>query len=302
METLNACPVCDGRDWSHVTDRGLDFDFESIQACRGCGTFFQSPRMDAAELATYYEAEYSARYRGSERPDRAALAYRDGIARYRFEVLSARGVLPPGGTLLEAGCGAGNFLRLCRDHGLEVWGVEPSRGYAETAVADGLRVTVGSVPGDHGELDRYHAVALFHVLEHLSDPRSVLRDVGRLLAPGGALLLEVPDLARALGPRWSERYFHRPHLFDFTAESLRRLLAMTGFRVEHEDYCTVQRRRRHHLLVVARRDEDTTGTAAAPAAGAATDRLVRRVRRRLRIARRLAPIYRGLRRLAGGRG
>lgn len=304
METLSACPVCDGRDWAHVTDRGLDFEFESVQACRGCGTFFQSPRRDATELAAYYAGEYSARYRGGERPDAAAVAYRDAIARYRFELLAGRGVLVPGSTLLEVGCGAGNFLALCREHGMEVWGVEPSRGYAEAAAARGLRVTAGSLPQDHGGLDRYDLVALFHVLEHLPDPRGALREVRRLLAPGGALLLEIPELVRALGLGWTERYFHRPHLFDFPAAALQRLLRAAGYRIELEDYCTAQRRRRHHLLVVARPVAAAgapAGSAELPDAARQTDRLVRRVRRRLRIAAALAPPYRRLRRLLGGR-
>jgi hypothetical protein len=117
-----------------------------------------------------------------------------------------------------------------------------------------------------------------------------------MLSPGGRLVVEVPDLERALAPRWTERYFQLPHLFDFTAGSLRALLARRGFAVDWHEHAADSPRRRHHLLLAAR---------AAPArepgvAVAAVDRLARRVRRRVFLARVLRPAVEAAKRLAAG--
>lgn len=252
VERLTRCPGCGGGRWSAITDRGLDFTGQAIHHCDGCGLVFQSPRMDEAELQAYYAATFSTRFRGGEVPDARALEVRDRTAEYRFETLRRMGLLASGRSLLELGCGAGNFLGRCARAGLRVWGVEPSLGYAAHAQLAGLAVQAGMFPAHRGALDRYDLVALFHVLEHLPEPLETLRALRALLEPDGHLVIEVPDLGRSLGLRWSERYFHAPHLVDFSEDSLERLLRQSGFVVSARDTCDADRARRHHLLVVAR--------------------------------------------------
>lgn len=295
MERLESCVVCGGRRWTLVSRSGRDFTGQAIHACLGCGVFFQSPRPDTEELARYYQAEYSRRFRGAEEPDAEAMAWRDHLARDRFERLCRAQVLTPGHSLLEIGCGAGNFLRLAHDHGMECRGVEPSRGFAAKAQQGGLAVESGMFPEVHGDLDRYDVIALFHVLEHLPDPLATLTVCREMLENEGRLVVEVPDLSRALGPTWTERYFHLPHLFDFTEASLDGLLRRGGFEPRLHHHARGDRRR-HHLLVVA--------TTAAPRSDggpreAETLRLARRVRRRVRWAELLRPAVEGVKRLLG---
>lgn len=292
MERVESCPVCEHGSSDFVTRRGKDFVGQSIVSCPRCEVFYQSPRLTESELAQYYRDEYSRRYRGDSIPDEAALRHRDGIARYRFDLLTRQDVLRGGDEWLEVGCGAGNFLHLCSQAEVNAWGVEPSEGYGNTAKEAGLAVEVGTFPEHHGERDQYHGAALFHVLEHLPRPLETLRRVRELLRPDGSLVVEVPELTHALGPRWSESYFHAPHLIDFTEGSLQHLLRRAGFEVMHRDYCTSSPRRSHHLLVVARPVEDAavrTLTLSKPV------ETLRNVRRWIRISRWTAPIYRGTR-------
>ncbi len=292
MQRVTECPVCRASESTLVTRRGRDFGPEqAIYACHDCTAFYLSPRYSETELAEFYAGDYSRRYRGQEEPEAAGIAWRDRIAAERFAQLREWGALPSQGErLLELGCGAGNFLKLCTEVGVDAYGIEPSQGYAGYAIRQGLPVEVGSFPERSGPYPSYHAIALFHVLEHLPDPRESLQQIRDRLEPGGRLFVEVPELSRALGWRFSERYFHAPHLVDYTDHSLRRLLLEAGFRPTHEVYGPKQRR--HHLLIVSEKAES--------AIVLEPDRSVlKRVRRWIKIARVTRPLYVALREARG---
>lgn len=109
--------------------------------------------------------------------------------------------------------------------------------YAETQT--GVPVTTGTLetmdlkPGSVG------TVVMRHVIEHLRKPATALDRVSAVLAPRGVLYLATPD-ARALAARVFGRYWHGydppRHLFAFTSEGIRRLLARTGFTVLEEQW------------------------------------------------------------------
>jgi SAM-dependent methyltransferase len=75
----------------------------------------------------------------------------------------------------------------------------------------------------------FHLVGLFDVLEHLDDDVGVLRDLRRLLAAGGRLLLTVPA-DPALWSYFDEASHHRRR---YTPATLRAALAAAGFRVDY---------------------------------------------------------------------
>ncbi|HEV2998774.1 MAG TPA: class I SAM-dependent methyltransferase, partial [Solirubrobacteraceae bacterium] len=109
-----------------------------------------------------------------------------------LELVIARLGLPPGARILDAGCGSGrNMIELAR-HG-EVTGVEISDASAALArdrhVGEVIEGSVLDMPFDDGAFDL--AVSL-DVIEHLEDDREALRELRRVVAPGGALLVTVP--------------------------------------------------------------------------------------------------------------
>jgi SAM-dependent methyltransferase len=100
------------------------------------------------------------------------------------------GHLPPTGTLLELGAGEGKVLRTVRRErpGLRLIGCDV-RNVPPSDAAYEFRRVEGSVPAAPAELD----VALFvDVLEHVDDPRLILRELHRALRPGGLLLGFIP--------------------------------------------------------------------------------------------------------------
>jgi SAM-dependent methyltransferase len=145
----------------------------------------------------------------------------------------------PKGELLDVGAGKGHFMAAARELGWHVDGIEFSAASAATAAElYGVEVRVAdfmSMPDD-GRL--YDAVVMIHVLEHLPDPRFAIARARSLLAPGGRLLISVPNAAslqaRLFGSRWLHLDLPR-HLYHFTPDALSVLLEGSGFEVTHRD-------------------------------------------------------------------
>jgi SAM-dependent methyltransferase len=152
----------------------------------------------------------------------------------------------PGRSLLDVGANFGHFLREAQQQYAAI-GIEPSA----TVVAWGREhlgvcLEQGSIDVENpAYVNRFDAVTLFDVVEHLQDPRTALERCRRYLAAGGHLFITTPDtsapVARLLGSHW---YYIDllEHVSLFTGANLTRLLGECGFRVV--DRGTIGRRYR----------------------------------------------------------
>jgi SAM-dependent methyltransferase len=143
-----------------------------------------------------------------------------------------RQLAPPPARLLDIGAGRGRFVRAAIAAGYEASGIEPSaRGVAG---ARSIGAPVGQVGIGDAVIaaDSLEAATLWHVLEHLDDPGAALRRIAGWLAPGGALLVGVPNLASLQALVGGERWYHLDvprHRVHFTPAGLQTLLRATGF-------------------------------------------------------------------------
>lgn len=133
--------------------------------------------------------------------------------------------------VLDFGCGAAGFLLKAREVAAQAAGVE-----VERRILDYWNGRLDLYGGLSYVTDTYNVITAFHVLEHLPDPRSTLRELGLHLAGGGRLVVEVPNSEDALLTLYDCDAFQKftywsQHLFLFNAETLSRLAGQAGFRV-----------------------------------------------------------------------
>jgi SAM-dependent methyltransferase len=232
----NDCPVCGGGEpfpflrlenlpvLCHALRRGRGEALAVPRAavdlalCRRCAHVFN--RAFAPGLVAY-TASYENSLHGSPRfRDYAETLARRLADRY----------LPRGGTVVEIGCGDGEFLRLlCRLAAARGVGFDPRGGFAAAGDDGAVRLIAGEFP-DCGAAPAADLVCVRHVLEHLADPATLMDRLRTLGGAGLAVYAEVPNALHMLreGLVWDVLYEHRSY---FTPPSLARLLQSGGFAV-----------------------------------------------------------------------
>ncbi len=225
------CNLCDGSETELIGTRDRRGRPLRTVLCRGCGLVFSDPRPEEAAEQAYYRDRYRQEYKGVFTP-RPAQAYR-GVLGALDRIARIEHLLRPGAAVLDVGSGAGEFPYVLRSRGYAARAVEPDRACAEFA-RERLRLNVESRPlaGPAPQGGPFDVITLFHVLEHLVDPRGALRLLATWLAGDGRLVVEVPNVeTRTTAPH---HRFHRAHLYGFNAVTLAAAGESAGLRaVEH---------------------------------------------------------------------
>lgn len=224
------CPLCGGTSASVIERCGE----VRTELCARCDVAYLTPVPSLPELGAHYDEGYYADWITSQQRARRRLW------RQRLALVRARRL---GGDLLDIGCGDGSFVEAAQSNGFLCAGTELS-DYAAERVRRRLRIPVmtGPVRSIEWPAASFDVVTMWHVLEHLTDPRGDLAIVQRLLRPGGLLFVAVPNRLSTLFNGVYRMFkggpppFYTPderelHLFHFTPESLRRLLESRGFRL-----------------------------------------------------------------------
>jgi methionine biosynthesis protein MetW len=153
-----------------------------------------------------------------------------------------RSFLPDGARVLDVGCGTGSLTGVVTNgKNAQVFGIEPDSIRAGVAESRGFEVYRGTLAEDYFRgREAFDVIILADVLEHVSDPASLLRLAAGGIKPGGILLISVPNVAH-----WSMRLHvllgrfdytetgirDATHLRWFTLRSIRDLLNRQGFEI-----------------------------------------------------------------------
>lgn len=142
----------------------------------------------------------------------------------------------PQSSLLDFGCGTGNFLVKASSLANKVCGIEP-----EVRLVDRFRKLNLKVYRSMSEIsakDKFDIITLFHALEHLPDPKATLIELSELLKSKGEIIIEVPNADDALltvynSEAFSDFTYWSCHLFLFTIKTLKDLASQVNLKVNY---------------------------------------------------------------------
>jgi len=218
------CPVCD-----EPPGQGLFVKdgFRHVR-CPGCGLIYVSLilREDVMEKYWREELAWSSVLNSSPQMELDRLKYLYGLE-LAEDLLGGR-------RLLDIGSGPGGFVRVAGERGWESTALELNVESSKRLEAEGFKVIVRNLEMSDLTPHSYDLISLWEVLEHLADPRLVLREAQRLLSPKGLLLLLVPNAASLVTRLLHEKsntFGGHSHLNHFNAEALTRLTEAAGFEI-----------------------------------------------------------------------
>jgi len=223
------CPACDGQQSVYLLSKSGG----TYMVCSKCEMVFTNPAFKDSVLIEYYTANHSvqAEIVGSDQPFYRNL-YETGL-RHVSQSVGLNKKEPP--CILDVGCSSGSFLNIAREQGWKTFGLELNSAEIKAAIGAGHRVLQTTI--DQAVFDeRFEAITLWDVFEHIKDGFSFLGATRRLLAPGGVVFIQSPSrdaLAARIMREHCNMFDGLEHVNLYGESQLSVLAERAGFKVVH---------------------------------------------------------------------
>lgn len=229
-----SCPICQSADiefslLAHDSHYGVDGEY-AYHECANCGCLFLNPLPSEKFLAKAYPTDYYA----YQEPKGDGLLKKlvKKILFLSRETKDPVFTLP--GTMLDIGCGSGDFLIQMLRIGWKTYGVEPSESAAAIGnKIPGLNIHNGTLTSAQYPSGFFDYVRSNHSLEHMPNPVENLCEIARIIKPSGKLFIGVPN-SDGLAFSWFKRYWWNlgapQHPINYNRSSLDALVIPFGFK------------------------------------------------------------------------
>lgn len=220
------CPLCAADDAARMFEHG---GF-TIVRCGECSLVYVNPRLTAEALEAMYNANEISPQDYYERHISQDLAHfgkrLDIIERFKNT-----------GSLLDLGTNIGTMLKVAKDRGWEVRGVEFNRKAAQFGSEHfGVPIEQRDFMVAKFPPKSFDVVTMNDFLEHVTDPVSVLRETHMMLKDDGILAMTMPNIDTFMARVFKSRWLHlkpNEHLVQFSPKTITAILEKTGFEVLH---------------------------------------------------------------------
>jgi len=222
-----SCPVCG----STVILPFWSYENYSYSRCPDCSLVYQNPQPLESSLFERYDDTYFAYEKANEEAYFRLMKL--GLEDIGFDAFTSA-IPDTAKSIVDIGCATGRLIADLQAKGWRTQGVEICRPSAEFGIKTyGVRIHIGTLETAAFKDASFAVVHCSHLIEHLTDPVNFLKEVRRVLIPGGWLVVTTPNIssfqAYLMKDRW--RSAIADHLFLYSRRSLGRILASNGFRI-----------------------------------------------------------------------
>jgi 2-polyprenyl-3-methyl-5-hydroxy-6-metoxy-1,4-benzoquinol methylase len=233
--SLSSCPVCGNgsfTDWLVCKDYTVSKTEFAIQQCSACGFAATNPRPANEDLGSYYESDEYISHSNTSKGLVSKMYQRVRKYTMRKKVEMVGELAGKTGALLDIGCGTGEFLAASKNAGWTVTGIEPSPSARAAALSNHQLTALDEPELENLQAGSFDVITMWHVLEHVPDLPGRMQTLKKLLAPGGTLIIAVPNRnahdAEHYGAHWAAYDVPR-HLWHFRPDDIRALAKTHGF-------------------------------------------------------------------------
>ncbi len=231
-EVATECLICaspDHKPFLQVPNRFQLKQIFNLVRCEQCGFVFLSPRPNEQEILDFYEEEdYQPHQKNAKSiTEKIYQKVRTWNNRYKRTLIEKH---IPRGSILDYGCGTGEFVLEMQNAGWKTYGFEPAEKAAQVARQYGIEM-LNFLKQLKTPVE---VITLWHVLEHIHQPTILLNALKNCLSPTGFLIIAVPNRlsldARIFRNNWVA-YDAPRHLYHFRPHDMQSLLHSVGFNI-----------------------------------------------------------------------
>lgn len=232
-QEVEKCPVTGSEltPYINVIDYTVSNQKFQVKSNQDQSILYTTPRPKDSELGAYYKSEDYISHTDSKKGLFNSVYQTVRKIALKNKLKNIKSVHPNFQSVLDYGCGTGDFIRYLSDHGLRVYGAEPD--------SDARRIASDKNPGvvfstdDILEKDiKVDVITLWHVLEHIPDFTDVLQKLSEKLNPGGILIIAVPNYQSLDAQHYKEfwaAYDVPRHLTHFSRQGMEKVYRAIGF-------------------------------------------------------------------------
>lgn len=236
--TYQNCPVCKSNHIQQVlaaNDYTVSHEAFTIWQCGDCSLRFTQNIPSINSIAKYYQSDDYVSHSNTKKGfiNRLYHLVRSITLRSKRNLVKQVTTLTEG-NLLDVGAGTGAFAAIMKKAGWNVTGLEPDEVARQNAKTN-HQLNLQTLDALHHQpASHYHAITLWHVLEHVHDLHQYLETFNRILKPTGTLLVAVPNYtsydAQIYKQHWAAYDVPR-HLYHFSPHSMDVLMEQHNMQV-----------------------------------------------------------------------
>ncbi len=190
------------------------------------------PQPSLENLGKYYESEDYISHTDNKRSLFEKLYHFIKSIALKNKLNLINSLQPTKGKILDIGAGTGEFLSVAKNNGWQTIGVEPSERAKSIAINKGISFVSATSELENHSFD---VISMWHVLEHVPDLDSQIKELKRLLKPSGTLIIAVPNFksfdAKHYGNFWAA-YDVPIHFWHFSKTAIKLLFEKEEMKLE----------------------------------------------------------------------
>jgi 2-polyprenyl-3-methyl-5-hydroxy-6-metoxy-1,4-benzoquinol methylase len=236
LKNIEKCPVCRGesqQDFLEAEDHNVSNDLFKIVECVACSFRFTNPIPTEETIGDYYKSENYVSHSGTKK----------GFVNRVYHIVRSRAIKQKENlaakyskeqTILDIGCGTGDFLGYCKSQNWKTLGLEPDQSARKIALESNAIDAKVLKHLYEIEANTFDVISMWHVLEHVYNLNEDIEQYKKILKKDGALIVAVPNCSSKDAEHYRSSWaaYDLPiHLYHFRPDNMKQLFSKHGMEV-----------------------------------------------------------------------